>query len=342
MDAAAKAVRRNLSLAVLFTLLLSAGLARLAAVEEMDGDMCSGEMMWMIGWCLDGIGSDEAVADGAAVTSAEYVGSFESINVAGASATRAFGINARGDIVGSYTDATGTHGFLRSGGVVTTINYPDAPGHRTTSTEAWGINPRGDIIGRYTAAGIPGTRGFVLSHGTYSDISMPGHLITLPTKIGASGEIVGCFHDVNAVTDMYGYVQRESSVTTFTLPSIPVPAGSAAMHNGVTPGGEMIVGLTFPTLTTSRGYIINRRVLTFIDFPGSNFTQLWDVNPSGISVGQYTLNGRTDGLLVDADGYDTIRVPGSTMTVARGIDPQGDVVGVYNDSLGTHGYLLRR
>jgi hypothetical protein len=333
----------NVCAATVASLMLSVGVARTVAIEMMDDDMCSGEMMWMLGWCLDGIGSEQLNAAGAVnLESADYVGSFESINVAGASATRAFGINARGDIVGSYTDTTGTHGFLQRGGVVTKIDYPDSPGHRTTFTEAWGINPRGDIIGRYMAAGIPGTRGFLLSHGAYSDISAPGHLITLPTKIGASGEIVGCFHDVNAVTDMYGYVERAASVTTFTLPSVTVPTGSAAMHNGITPGGEVIVGLTFPTLTTTRGYVVNRGVLTFVDVPGSNNTQLWDVNPAGVSVGQYTLNGRTDGLLVDADGYHTISVPKSTMTVARGIDPQGAVVGVYNDSLGTHGFILRR
>jgi hypothetical protein len=342
MDGPAKQARRNVCLGLLLTLLLSAGLARLAALDNMDGDMCSEDMMWMIGWCLDGIGTDQSAAAGVELTSSEYVGSFESINVAGATATRAFGINARGDIVGSYTDATGTHGFLRIGGVDTTINYPDSPGHSTTSTEAWGINSRGDIIGRYTAAGIPGTRGFLLSHGAYSDISMPGHLITLPTKIGASGEIVGCFHDASSLADMYGYVQRGTSLTTLTLPSIPFPTGSATMHNGVTPGGEMVVGLTFPTGTSARGYVITGGALAFVDFPGSTNTQAWDVNPVGIIVGQYTLSGRTDGLLVDADGYDTIRVPNSTMTVARGINPQGDVVGVYNDSLGTHGFVLRR
>jgi hypothetical protein len=334
---------KNVCAAIVVALMLSPAVARVIADEAMGDDMCAGDMMWMIGWCLDGVGSDESVAPGAlAATSAQYVGSFESINVAGATATRAFGINPRGDIVGSYTDATGTHGFLLRGGVVTKIDYPDSPGHRTTSTEAWGINPRGDIIGRYMAAGIPGTRGFLLSHGIYSDISAPGHLITLPTKIGASGEIVGCFHDVNSVTDMYGYVERAASVTTFTLPSLTVPTGSAAMHNGITPGGEIVVGLTFLTATTTRGYVITRGTLSYIDFPGSNVTQLWDVNPNGSMVGQYTLNNRTDGLLVDADGYHTIRVPNSTMTVARGIDPQGAVVGVYNDSLGTHGFILRK
>jgi len=340
---AAKTRVGNMCAAMVVGVMLSVAVARVVADEMMDDNMCAGDMMWMIGWCLDGIGSDQSVTpDALAPTSAQYVGSFESINVAGATATRAFGINPRGDIVGSYTNTTGTHGFLLSGGSVSTINYPDSVGHATTSTEAWGINARGDIIGRYTAAGIPGNRGFLLSHGAYSDISMPGHLVTLPTKIGASGDIVGCFHDISSFRDMYGYDQRGDRLTTFTLPSIPFPTGSASMHNGVTPGGETIVGLTFPTTTTSRGYVITSGTLTYVDFPGSNFTQLWDVNPSGVSVGQYTLNNRTDGLLVDADGYHTIRVPNSTMTVARGIDPQGAVVGVYNDSLGTHGFILRQ
>jgi len=53
-------------------------------------------------------------------------------------------------------------------------------------------------------------------------------------------------------------------------------------------------------------------------------------------------DGRTDGLVADADGLETIPVPGSTMIVARGINPRGEVVGVYNDSLGTHGFILRK
>src|SRR5438067_338067 len=67
---------RNVCAAMVVGLMLSVGVARTVALETMDGDMCSGEMMWMIGWCLDGIGSDQSVAPGAlALTSAEYAGS---------------------------------------------------------------------------------------------------------------------------------------------------------------------------------------------------------------------------------------------------------------------------
>jgi uncharacterized membrane protein len=337
MMQAAKNPRSNTRFRLLVTLILSAGFTCFAAADSMDDEMCAGDMRWMIGWCFDGIPGDQSVVTVSELASEDYVGAFESIDVPGAVGTRAFGINARGDIVGSFTDSTGTHGFVRRGGEFTTLDYPGA-----LTTEAWGINPSGDIIGRYTRGGFGGVLGFLWSHGTYSDISIPNHFITLPTKIGASGEIVGCFHDTSSLGDMYGYVQRGDKVTTFGLPSVAVPTGSSAMHNGVVPGGQIIVGLTFPTATTSRGYVLTPDGLTLVDFPGSTVTQLWDVNPAGTVVGQYTAAGRTNGFYVEGSEYETIDVPGSRMTVARGINPEGDIVGMYTDASGAHGFVLRK
>jgi hypothetical protein len=261
--------------------------------------------------------------------------------------TRAFGINPQGDIVGSYTAGGKTVGFLLSDGAWTTIDYPGG-----TSSEAWGINARGDIIGRYTLAGRAGTLGFLFRNGEYTDISVPNpsrpdgkHLITLPTKIGSSGEIVGCYHNIDGMTDMFGYVQRGSEV----LPPFGVVStlsggrtGISAMHNGVTPGGDTIVGLTFPIAGQSRGYVVSNGAFSYLDFPGSTFTQAWDVNPAGTIVGQYTGAGRTHGFYLDASGYVSFDVPDSSMTVARGVNSRGDIVGVYNDAAGAHGFLLRR
>jgi hypothetical protein len=337
-------VKRPLGIVFLLglALWLGPGLAGVRAVDDMDemSDLCAGDMQWMIGWCLDMVTADDvaslstlAAVDG----SASSAGAFESVDVPGAIGTRAFGINPQGDIVGSYTDTTGTHGYLLRNGLFTTIDYPGA-----TTTEAWGINPGGTIIGRYTRAGVPGVRGFLLRRGNYTDISIGNHLITLPTKIGASGEVVGCFHETSPLADMYGYVQRGSDVTVFPLPTATAPTGSSAMHNGIIPGGGMAVGLTFPAPGQARGYVLTGDTLTFLDFPGSSFTQAWDVNPRDTIVGQYAIAGRTHGFFLDEDGYETIDVPGSTMTVARGINPQGDIVGVYNDATGTHGFVLRR
>jgi uncharacterized membrane protein len=89
--------------------------------------------------------------------------SFTTINVPGAIATEANGINVQGDIVGFYYSATGDilntvrfHGFLLSKGVFTTIDVPGAG-----QTGARGINPQGDIVGSYENA--TGGHGFLLS-----------------------------------------------------------------------------------------------------------------------------------------------------------------------------------
>jgi probable HAF family extracellular repeat protein len=49
---------------------------------------------------------------------------FTTIDVPGAGYTVASGINADGQIVGWFTDATGTHGFLRDGATFTTFDVP--------------------------------------------------------------------------------------------------------------------------------------------------------------------------------------------------------------------------
>jgi uncharacterized membrane protein len=313
---------RKSAFAMLFAAVLCVG-PGLAAVRALDDmmemeDLCEGDMQWMIGWCIDMMTAGDPGESGALAAlnpSSHYVGVFETIHVPGSSATRAFGINPQGHIVGTFTDAMGTHGYLLRDGVFTRIDYPGA-----ATTEAWGINPRGDIIGRYTRAGVPGVRGFLLSAGTFSDISMGNHLITLPTKIGASGEIVGCF----------------------AIPSIPVPGGSATMHNGITPGGGTVVGLYFPRQGASRAYVVSGETFRFLDYPGAAFTQAWDVNPRGTIVGDYVLGGKTRGFYHDGAEFVSIDVPASLLTVARGINPQGHIVGVYNDAAGAHGFVLRR
>jgi hypothetical protein len=76
------------------------------------------------------------------------------------------GLNARGDIVGTYCNSgfpcllgpTGTHGFLLTkGGELTTIDYPGAAATATT-----GINARGDIVGGWVDA-VAVSRGFILT-----------------------------------------------------------------------------------------------------------------------------------------------------------------------------------
>lgn len=66
------------------------------------------------------------------------------------------GINNSGVIVGLYLEANGAeHGFVKSGGSFTTIDFP-----KSTLTDVFSINAQGQIVGRYTdTAGV--THGFL-------------------------------------------------------------------------------------------------------------------------------------------------------------------------------------
>jgi hypothetical protein len=106
------------------------------------------------------------------------------------------GINTAGDIVGIWSDATGSHGFLLQAGAFTPINFPLA-----TSTTAVGINDTGEIAGFYSdAAG--NTHGFIYASGAFSTVDVAGARGTQLTRIKNGGPVTGVFTD--ALNEQHG------------------------------------------------------------------------------------------------------------------------------------------
>jgi probable HAF family extracellular repeat protein len=105
-----------------------------------------------------------------------------------AGTTFAQGINGNGQIVGYFSDATGIHGFVDTGGVFTSFDNPFGVG----STYAYGINNNGQIVGYYVDAG--GARhGYLYSSGSFTTIDDPSPttVATQAWGINNNGEIVG-------------------------------------------------------------------------------------------------------------------------------------------------------
>jgi len=105
-------------------------------------------------------------ADGAVQGFLLAKGVFTSIQFPGAKATTPIKVNARGQIVGVFSEVTDRRplrppfsGFLLDGGVFTRIDVPGA-----TSTFPFGINDRGQVVGQYQAAG-GAVKGFRLDKG---------------------------------------------------------------------------------------------------------------------------------------------------------------------------------
>src|SRR6476620_3021801 len=75
-------------------------------------------------------------------------------------------INNAGEVLGSYTDSSGTHSFVYANGVYTRIALPGA-----TSTDAIEINDVGQVAGNYRDG--TGSHAFPDTNGTYTTIAAP-------------------------------------------------------------------------------------------------------------------------------------------------------------------------
>jgi len=249
-----------------------------------------------------------------------------------AKATVAYGINANGDVVGTYVDQNGTnHGFLLTAGQYVSI---DPPG--SLFTEARGINANGNIVGDYI--GNDGNlHGFFLGPDGFKDISVSGHLNTIPVKISSEGVIVGCYHDTDTMGTMHGWVRNEDSLNVYPTP--------ASMNNGITPRGEVAGFFTDLMTMQTHGYILSDGVTTPVDFPGSSATRVWDLNPRREAVGYY-LDPTTHvprGFRYRKGQFTSVDIPTAKSTRPFGIISEGDIVGAYADQNGkTHGFLLSR
>ena len=255
----------------------------------------------------------------------------------GATSSTAFGINARGDVVGTFVKSGVQHGFLLSKGEFTVIDFPNAQG-----TIARGIGPSGEIVGSYwlpgdnpalAARGFRRTRKGEFLNVRYGDPS-PEHSWEIAQRILPNGTILGCRHDTDQMATMRGITigkDGSSEIEAF-----------GSMNNGSTPDGKLIVGLWFDMMMNQQqGYTIENGVFTPFMVPGSNFTAAWDVNADGVIVGVFRVGTTFRGFARSGDSYSTIYYPGSAITRAFGINDSGDIVGSYVLGGMTYAFVAR-
>ena len=115
-------------------------------------------------------------------------GVFNTLHVPGASArsVQVSGINDSGQIVGSFSNSTGLHGFLDTAGVITSIDVPGS-----ANTLATGINDAGQIVGASCPGNFCGS--FLDTNGVFSSVTdFPSN----PTGINNKGQIAGWEIDI--------------------------------------------------------------------------------------------------------------------------------------------------
>jgi probable HAF family extracellular repeat protein len=244
---------------------------------------------------------------------------FTIIDVPGAFSTRPIGINDAGQIVGTFRDATGQHGFLLSGGTFTTIDAPGA----ANDTEASGINAAGQIVG-VLYDGTRG-RGFLLTGGNFTIIDVPGAFGTRPIGINDAGQIVGTFNDARG---QHGFLLSGGTFTTIDAPG----AANDTEASGINNTGQ-ILGVLYD----------GRRGRGFVATP---YDGLGIDGPSGVSVFTAELTGEQEvpGVVTSARGVGTFTLTSAGLAFKVTVDGlSGPMTGahVHLGAPGTKGAIVR-
>ena len=240
--------------------------------------------------------------------------------------TQAFGINASGQIVGEYIDASNhTHGFLYSNGTYTTLDDPSASA--TGGTVALGINDLGQIVGNYGDAS--GGHGFLYNNGSYTTLNDPfATTSTTAFGINDAGQIVGFYlgNDGN----FHGFLYDPNSGISPPYFNLADPGTQGTFARGIN-AAEQIAG-TYQNASGVHGFLLRGPEYITLDDPlAIGGTVALGMNDTGQIVGHF--NNGLHGFLYSNGTYTTLDDPlGTNGTIAAGINASGQIVGQYKDA----------
>jgi hypothetical protein len=239
----------------------------------------------------------------------------------GLQGTSANGIDNAGVIVGSYTDSSGTHGFVDAANVFTNFDAGNE-----TYTVAGGISSNGTVAG-YATNSSGATDGFTGSGLVYTSFDVPGGVgQTFATGISPSGSAtIGYYVDANSVS--HGFLYGGS----FT--PIDAPNATSTVATGVNAAGTTVGYYTDATGT--HGFMRSAAgVYTAINDPDGTYgTYVTGINDLGEISGYYIdAAGNVDGFVSAGADFVTVDAPGSAgFTEINGINDSGTIVGVSID-----------
>lgn len=138
--------------------------------------------------------------------------------------TYARGINNNGQVVGSFGNSNGEHGFIYSNGIYTTLDVPNS-----NLTNATGINDSGQVTGYFY--NDTGVHGFLYSNSIYTTIDSPnGGFGTHLTGINNNGQVLG--YSDNPAIGTQSFVYSNGIFITIEVPNARTTIISSINNNG--------------------------------------------------------------------------------------------------------------
>ena len=233
--------------------------------------------------------------------------------------TAAFGINSENFISGFFDDpATNEHSFVRAPNAqFNNFDFPVAD-----FTDAYQINDLGQVVGQY-ATNFP-NHGFVLSGAmTLTGLPSPCQFLSFdyPDSQGSGARGINNAGQITGIFRVRGNPARHGFLAT--------------PKAGATPASNA-------QCLASNGPASNRHAdFKSFDFPGAIDTQATAITPSGLIVGRYNSpDGVQHGFTLRNGSFSSVDGPGATFTDVAWANAREDLVGGFNDSRGSHAYVL--
>ena len=191
------------------------------------------------------------------------------------------GINAPGQLAGTYTGSSRLHAFFCGQGAcgqsVTTLDPPNS-----IRSQGGFLNAQGQVVGTYRTPDNH-RHGFLWSHGAFimTPFNVPGNdplQGTVAFGINDPGQIVGDYVDTNGFR--HGFLLSQGAYTT-----LDPPGSTFTVAEGINNAG-VIVGVYFDA-DGQHGFVLSNGVYTKVDVPGSTATAINSINAQGQIVGSY-------------------------------------------------------
>ncbi len=198
----------------------------------------------------------------------------------------AHGLNDAGVIVGStFEDPLPTRAFILASGSYTIFSRPGF-----VNTYARAIGPSGLVTG-YSEDPVAGTTsGYIYNPLTFAftDITVPGSLLTIAQGINNAGQVVG---SAVLADGAHAFLrQTDGTLVLFRIGGYPTRA------RGITDTGLMTGFVTIGATTS--GFVGTSLGYELLDVPGSTFTVGESINNAGQVSGLYTdAGGATRGFI---------------------------------------------
>jgi hypothetical protein len=194
--------------------------------------------------------------------------------------TTAEGINAGGEVCGTYADGIALHGYFRRG---SSFKSYDVPVNGVTATDLKGLNDFHNFVGFYFTF-----------NDSFAYASIDGNFITIPisgigteaTGINNLNDVVGTYGDENHANMFHGFMRASDGTLTFPidfpgtrlLQTVPLAINDAGFIVGFWTDGRVAHGFVIHLPDTFLSY----------DVPGGIGTSFTGINNSGLIVGTYT------------------------------------------------------